>query len=476
MLTLIRFSSLFLLLTYLACAEVRTLLNSQGVELEASILSVQEDGVQVKRLSDGREFFIPYTSLSGEDQSYFKEQLTNPHTGSGDTSADESAAYSSDITAEQINAVLGMKLLGEGSWSKDTVDVVASRLSLNKESEVENEKTYRSYFLGGKSLVDAVAYTMNLLGKNNRPLLLSVVFANKGDFSPRTDDPAKELAENTRRDEKKISGALTDLLGEPARQSFGGGGSKERVDRWDWLDMSFLLAAEEGEYVTLRVMSRKMADAGGQPPRITAKEMKIRAEKNVTKRENGDVIISNIPMVDQGPKGYCVPATFERYMRYLQIPADMYMIAMSGETQIGGGTNMEKVMDGMKRSVSRYGRALKEMKSSLDERAVSRFIDAGLPLMWTMYSTETFNNLANTQTQKRANWDAWLTESRDLAREASSLPKIEDGHHILMIVGYNTRTGEIAVSDSWGPQFEERWILLEQAKAFDQGSFYYIDF
>jgi hypothetical protein len=39
-----------------------------------------------------------------------------------------------------------------------------------------------------------------------------------------------------------------------------------------------------------------------------------------------------------------------------------------------------------------------------------------------------------------------------------------------MIIGYNRETGEIAISDSWGPEFAERWLTLEEAEAISQGS------
>ena len=32
-----------------------------------------------------------------------------------------------------------------------------------------------------------------------------------------------------------------------------------------------------------------------------------------------------------------------------------------------------------------------------------------------------------------------------------------------MIVGYNEKTGEIGVSDSWGPSFALRWVHIEEA-------------
>jgi hypothetical protein len=45
-----------------------------------------------------------------------------------------------------------------------------------------------------------------------------------------------------------------------------------------------------------------------------------------------------------------------------------------------------------------------------------------------------------------------------------------------MIIGYNEQTGELAVSDSYGPGFEERWITAEEAAAVSQGLFYVIEF
>ena len=74
-------------------------------------------------------------------------------------------------------------------------------------------------------------------------------------------------------------------------------------------------------------------------------------EANVEKRANGDLVILNIPMVDQGPKGYCVPATFERCMRYMEIPADMYLLAMAGNTGMGGGTVISTLVNAVQQEV-----------------------------------------------------------------------------------------------------------------------------
>jgi hypothetical protein len=45
-----------------------------------------------------------------------------------------------------------------------------------------------------------------------------------------------------------------------------------------------------------------------------------------------------------------------------------------------------------------------------------------------------------------------------------------------MIIGYNKITGEVAVSDSWGPEYEERWILGVEATQVSQGTMTVIGF
>jgi hypothetical protein len=51
---------------------------------------------------------------------------------------------------------------------------------------------------------------------------------------------------------------------------------------------------------------------------------------------------------------------------------------------------------------------------------------------------------------------------------ANRLPRNE-GAHVCLITGYNRETREIAISDSWGPAFSERWLTEEEAQAVNQG-------
>jgi hypothetical protein len=48
------------------------------------------------------------------------------------------------------------------------------------------------------------------------------------------------------------------------------------------------------------------------------------------------------------------------------------------------------------------------------------------------------------------------------------------GGHQRMIIGYNDKTGEIAISDSWSKAFAIRWMTLQEAKAINAGQEYVI--
>ncbi len=72
----------------------------------------------------------------------------------------------------------------------------------------------------------------------------------------------------------------------------------------------------------------------------------------VEHRPNGDVIITQLPMADQGLKGYCVPATWERVLRYTGVPGDMYSLSRIAQTDFGGGT----LASSLNKTLYDYGR------------------------------------------------------------------------------------------------------------------------
>ena len=212
--------------------------------------------------------------------------------------------------------------------------------------------------------------------------------------------------------------------------------------------------------------------------KVSGTDLRQRLATGVVREANGDVYVSNIPMVNQGPKGYCVPATFERAMRTMGIEADMYLLAMVGGTSAGGGTSVELLLKNVRTQVYVKGRRTKdEAVKTLHIRDIKRYIDEGVPVMWPMLSVEEYNKTADENTGKRKEVKDWAAYAREVAAQADSVAsgaKPDSNHHLCMIIGYNEATGELAVSDSWGPRFERRWVAVKIANWVSQGNLFLI--
>jgi hypothetical protein len=390
----------------------------------------------------------------------------------------------------EINTACGVELFSDDNLWDDEAGAVAERLKLPMESETSDQSSYRRYPPAEARFLGARPFSQSLLAEEGKPTGLSFVFANKGDavsyvagnidnrefFDRRAD--LRENRKAIKEDAEKLEHSLAALFGAPASARLGGGSeTSEQMLRWDWNGHSFLLATPPGEYVALRIVPTAMLESGGQS-RVTDAVMRERLAARVERRPNGDVILRDMPMVNQGPKGYCVPATWERVMRYMGIPADMYVLAMAGGTRAGGGTSGNNIAWAVRDAVTGAGRRMESPSVKLTPEGVARYIDKGLPVMWAMFTTGQFNAAANRrmkQRQEMTDPQAWAESLEEARRMPRRWPKDPEAGHVCMIIGYNEKTGELAVSDSWGPAFAERWVTAEEAKAVSQGQFFLIE-
>ncbi|MFV0416705.1 MAG: C39 family peptidase [Chthoniobacterales bacterium] len=401
----------------------------------------------------------------------------------------------SALSADEVNQVFEIPIWSEESlWSEDT-STVGDRLQWPQESKTSYGDSYRLYPRQPIQVLGARPFSLVLYGDNGKPGSISMVFANKGDvealakgeidFSAskaRIEQQTKQILRDygrfIRNDRQAIEKRLTEVLGEPSTDRVGATRqTRERVLRWDWKDSSILLAAPRDEYVAVRIVPTESLETQGTA-RVSNDEMRATLSKRIEKRDNGDVILTDVPMVDQGPKGYCVPATWERVLRYMGIPADMYILAMAGGTNVGGGTSTASIAASADELVRSGGRRLTKQRGKVSIRSVAKAIDDGKPLMWTMYSLDEINERLKhrkAQRESTTDWEGWK-KSLDPYRKSTRKLKIDkERGHVCMIVGYNKETDEIAVSDSWGPAFAERWITVEEADAVSQGEFYIIE-
>lgn len=473
---------------HLAAQEMRVFTNSQGVTIQAALVSVANGQATIRR-QDGAQFTVAVTAFSPADQEYIR-QWQQP---SAAASAMRAPAGPNDgQPAAELNTLAGHKLFGENSLWESEATAVAERLSLRRESETTSQSSFRSYPAEDYRFFGARPYSVALYAEDGKTTSLSIVFANKGDlFGAKgggedhfdKDTPPAEAAKIVKKamdaDLKIIADTLSAKLGQPKKERFGEGKTgRMNMQRWDWRGHAILLAEADGEYVGVQIVPAAFADAGGKSIRVSDADIRDRAKKNVVTRPNGDVVIQDIPMVDQGPKGYCVPATAERAMRYLGVAADMYVLANAGETGYGGGTSVDKLLEGVARHIRAKGRSFDRWDGAPEMREISKHIDKGVPVMWALFSTDEFNETANRRTKERKDVTEWAAWKQKLAAETAENKLVKDrsSGHVVLIIGYNKDTGEIAFSDSWGERYMERWITLKEAALVSQDRCYVVGF
>lgn len=189
--------------------------------------------------------------------------------------------------------------------------------------------------------------------------------------------------------------------------------------------------------------------------------------KNVKKEANGDVFIFNLPMVDQGDKGYCVCASVQRVFEYYGIGADMHQIAQISDADPQRGTNtllMAKELDKIdyrfktRLDIIGMGRPFTQVEvkkgeyfvgQPIDERKflkeIHSYVDSGLPLLWAL----------------------------ELGKypEVPQLNPQTAGGHMRIIIGYNDKTEEIIFSDSWGAHHESKRMKMSDSYKTTEGLF-----
>jgi hypothetical protein len=460
-----------------------SLTNLNGVVIEAQVLQIKGERVQLKG-RNGSTYVVPLSVLGAKSRSLVLQAINEEGDPPVPSVVRREESVGSELSVEQMNKALGQPLFVDNMLWDDDPSKVGERLGWPRESSTENSVSFRYYASKSYAFWGSRPYSAALYGSPSKTFGLSIVFANKGDcFASAgtaeehfkegtvTKDP-KVLQQWIERDEDSISERLKEVLGKPLRQNYGQGSSKRKVSRWDWSGHSFLLSVAEGEFVGLAIEPVEVADARGKPKKVADMHIRRIHRSNVDNRANGDTVIRNIPMVDQGPKSYCVPATFERCMRYMEVPADMYLLAMAGSTGLGGGTHTPTLVKSVQQEVRSAGRTFDALAGHPSFREIQRSIDSGVPILWGLHSTETFNRIANNRTMERTSVDPkdWKKTVEEESEEILKRPKphIQDSRHICIIHGYNKATNEIAFTDSWGEKYGERWISVPEAEHFSQ--------
>ena len=188
-------------------------------------------------------------------------------------------------------------------------------------------------------------------------------------------------------------------------------------------------------------------------------------------KKDGDVYIDKIPMIDQGPKGYCVPATLARIGQHYNVDVSMHEIAMIADSSSEGGTSVRAALAGVKKNSSRMRLKIKDIKfvyADLDLRKTAS------PLALKGKAGELFKTLKDKdrrlskfkkEIKKRIDKGLIVTWSLivGLLPENGKAARQGGGGHMRIIIGYNDANDEFIFSDTWGPGHELKRIKCKAA-------------
>ena len=303
---------------------------------------------------------------------------------------------------------------------------------------------------------------------------------------------------------------------EPAKKKLRTGGfshaliwsKARRAARLDWGTTGGKARGREVDFVRL-TLYRGTSAAGREKAKsqgpISGVAAKAKVKKNVRKNDSKDVWIANVPMVDQGQKGYCAAAVVERVLRYYGQTIDEHEIAQMAGTTAERGTSVDEMIETVKAvgskcrlgfnsivslggnvneletEVEQYNRAAKAMKER--ELALSDYIRGNMiyvselrgamkPKVLKRMRTKDARYkkfLAGVKTQVDQGVPVIWGVTLGIFPEPGVMQSI--GGHMRLIIGYNNETHEILYTDTWGAGHElkrmpEDWAFTITHDAF----------
>lgn len=387
-------------------------------------------------------------------------------------------------------------------------------------------------------------YMFNTSGDNFGSI--SIIVYNKGDNGPLSQQAFDSKVEQT------IS-ALNDALGVKAT-----GGKKagkkdspiaERTWRWTWEGGAAAMEAAstggdakaskgkkgassapfESEYIRVRIGANAEAIATGGAKdtarRADIKKNCIRRAASMPESErprcvSAKAVWLDVPMVDQGDKGYCLPATVSRiFSLYGMDGVDMHTIAAMCDSSASQGTTTESMVKALRSIASKYHVKLFRItdegkvipiasKETKKERESKFFASPEAAVLGTYPWVAEYNKLASREGKPgiplrtdvnplevadpdlllkarnkgvkkfmdvvKKNVDAgvplfWCV-TLGLYPEEPALPQSRGGH-MRLIIGYDEGKKTIIYSDSWGAGHEVKAMDVAKAAAMTADRF-----
>lgn len=257
-------------------------------------------------------------------------------------------------------------------------------------------------------------------------------------------------------------------------------------------------AGKKAELIRLVLApDREGLDRGGASDKVGRRDMK----SNVVTEEDGTIWIKGIPMIDQGDKGYCLPATVARVFAYYGMDGvGMHEVAALCNSTADGGTSVAAMKNTLKEIGGRFHVRIKELpRPSLEyfdcvplynaEAKKNKKPELPDPRTLLGENTDWRRNLdpelwCKVRAKKASDVKKWMAPIRKSITSgvpvlwgvfASGLYTGKEASigeaHMRMIIGFNPKNNTIIFSDSWGKGTARRVMTMDQAYSVTDGTY-----
>lgn len=343
-------------------------------------------------------------------------------------------------------------------------------------------------FKGFKSSEIIVEFKKDLLSRIN------IYLYNRGDDGNLSKGVFKE------RFEKIMTRFSTDLKVK-AKKLAKKGASKKSSKMWITDKLNYKLDYKAGkvrgndggrkiwrsEYIRLYVTLGSAKLKKERDSYVRKKDLK----SNLVTLDDGGIYIDNIPMVDQGQKGYCACAVASRLLKFYGRDIDQHEVAQMANSGSSTGTSQNEFRVALKKIASKTGLRFTGIQST-GLRELEKFIQsynrnvrrtdispAGDFLGGSLidyYSNLDLKMMILTKTKKKSVvkkftkiivknvnmgipviWSVYLGFVKE-----GDLPQSKGGH-MRLIIGYNKAKKSIYYSDTWGSGHERKEMTIKNA-------------
>ena len=323
---------------------------------------------------------------------------------------------------------------------------------------------------------------------------------NRGDRGPMRATEFDEMRQ-------RWQGFVTEITGTKPEEAKSAKDSAVDVERVLWYTEKSAILLESSvsrggpEFLRLRLAPKPRGAfyLGNSTGRVRQQVFRGDLRRNVQKKETGDVLIQGIPMVDQGPKGYCAVASAERVFRYYGLETDQHEMAQLASSSSAGGTSQRMMHEALKKAstgvqlrvfdiikfeprdfldwIEAYNREAK--KKDVNAQPIDLRRAYYLDYVFASLNPEVYRDVRSTRGNFFEGFQKDVFDNIDQGIPLmwgvylglfpeKDIPQARGGH-MRLIIGYNRKENSLIYTDSWGAGHEAKRMPLDQAYAMTTG-------